>query len=35
VVSTLGQLLLDLSFFFRNLLPWDLLRGLLSFELEL
>jgi hypothetical protein len=35
VIRTLRQLLLDLSFSFGNLLLWDLLRGLLSFELEL
>ena len=34
-IRTLGQLLLILSFFFGNFLLWDLLRGLLSFELEL
>jgi hypothetical protein len=35
VIRTLGQLLLDLSFSFGNLLLWDLLRGLFSFEFEL
>jgi hypothetical protein len=35
VVKALWQLLLDLYFSFGNLLLWDLLRGLLSFELEL